>query len=220
MSSSPLECPLLIAGQGAMVQELKRLCTKQEAKFETFPTRTLQKYVGVNLGGQKTFLELLEFCKTTFTTPIPVLQCSSGVKMPLSVDVPIVNVPNASEFVILFLWFIQKLSGHLLEREMGNNWKLEESHQHSKRGASGTALRVAELLDIAPGDIVSDRSSARIHASHRLVGSGGGIKKMEFSIEIEGREAYALGMLALARRVHNRRAELKNKIYDASEFVT
>lgn len=218
---------LLIAGNGFMATQFLRYDAGPHRAFH-YPTQTRMikapHTVGVYLGSQARFGEFLAFCEKR---GIPLMQCSSNIESPWTVDTSYIDVPNASCTVIYLMHYIAELNSKFAMHEP---WKIIESHQLTKRGGSETARRLAKTLGVVASNLSSIRgatiqlkmgipeSHISAHAMHEVTGELDGVE-VSFKFLVKGRKPYVRGMIYLAENIHRRRKSLKPKVYPAIHFL-
>lgn len=211
-----------------------KLATELMERFEPPAGMTIQAWrdteppVGakfvVHAGSGRQLAQVIAYCERAGAT---LLELSTGsVLEEASPGFPVVLCPNTN---ILMLKFMSMLaaSGHLFR---GYDTSVQESHQHGKTSAPGTALALAESLGLKPGSIVSERDPSRQmdilqvprehlarHAVHRIRISDG-VCTLNMESRVMDTAPYARGVGQLLRALQTR--TLERRLYRVEELIS
>ncbi len=129
-----------------------------------------------------------------------------------STSIPILISPNFSFGIALLLKMMPEIVRYM--KKTSWNCKIVESHhRHKKDAPSGTALRLAEALDLNKGEIESIRTGELI-GEHRIFFNLEG-ETIELRHEALSRTAFAKGALMAANFLVNKPAG----IYTSSDLL-
>lgn len=178
----------------------------------------------VHAGSGRELKPVIAYCERSGAT---LLELATGSVLENACPAfPVVLCPNTN---ILMLKFMSMLaaSGPLLR---GYDIRLEESHQHGKTSAPGTALALAESLGLSQEAIVSERDPSRQmevfgvpdehlarHAVHRIRISDG-VCTLNLESRVMGAAPYACGVGQLLRALHTR--TLERRVHRVEELVS
>jgi len=206
---------LLIKGSGRMAREMRRLCAGQDiehADWTGFAAHT-RRTVFVNFGRTDTD-GALAWCGRY---KVPFIQGTTGQdELFARPPCPVVLAPNLALPAAFFAEAIVPVAAKLVAQ--GFVPSLREKHQFSKKGRSGTALRIADALGMPHERIAAIREGKAACAEHRVALMKGDVS-IELAVRVNGREAYAHGAIAVARALLARQESLKNRVYSVSEIV-
>ncbi len=185
-----------------------------------------EKSIGLHLGSGEFLEEFISFCEEN---KVPLIQGSSGMKVPTDRNLVIVNAPNLSLTIMKLLSALPVFTDAF---KSGMKISLVESHQKSKgENISGTALAIAQSLDLPESAItmVRDPGIQRLigvpeeyldgHAKHNLIFRGEYGVRVSIEIEVDGRETYAEGAIVLAEALANLSEPLKNGVYELKDIL-
>lgn len=178
----------------------------------------------VHAGSGRELAQVTAYCQRTGAT---LLELSTGSVLEEGCPgFPVVLCPNTN---ILMLKFMSMLaaSGHLFR---GYDIDLQESHQHGKTSAPGTALALAQSLGLKPESIASERDPSRQmdvlavprehltrHAVHRIRISDG-VCTLNLESRVLGGAPYARGVGLLLRALRTR--TLERRLYRVEELIS
>lgn len=177
----------------------------------------------VHAGSGRQLAQVIAECERSGAT---LLELATGsVLEGASPAFPVVLCPNTNILMLKFMSMLAS-SGHLFR---GYDISLQESHQHGKTSAPGTALALAECLGLEPDAIVSERDPSRQrddlavpsehlarHAVHRIHISDG-VCTLNLESRVMGSAPYARGVGQLLRALQTRR--LERRIYRVEEMI-
>lgn len=178
----------------------------------------------VHAGSGRQLAQVTAYCERSGAT---LLELSTGSALEeANPGFSVVLCPNTN---ILMLKFMSMLaaSGHLFR---GYDINLQESHQHGKTSAPGTALALAESLGLKPDAIASERDPTRQmellavprehlarHAVHRIRISDG-VCTVNLESRVMGAAPYARGVGQLLRALQTR--TLERRLYRVEELIS
>ena len=154
----------------------------------------------VHAGSGRELGEAVEFCSATGAV---LLNLSTGdAQLPSTPDFPLVLCPNVNMTMLRFMAMLKQAARHF----RGQDIRITESHQASKRTKPGTAIHLANSLGVPENGIRSERDPKAQHeilgippehldrhAYHEIV-----ISDQEVQIRLEtrvlGKSAYASGL--------------------------
>ena len=221
---------IMIAGRGPMAKVLASTCRLDGRSFHSFKygrndfDGEYDNLVAIHFGSEKELSHLVQWCQLH---GVPLIQGSTGQKHQ-EASVPMVYAPNLSLYVVRL---IQKLPG--IKESLGDDVDIDilESHQRGKKKISGTALLIANLLNIPEEDIESIRDESNqlalgipdrylnAHAYHWIHFVGQKLETTQL-IAVNGRDDYARGALAIADILVQHREELEARLYDVTEVLS
>ncbi len=209
---------LYVVGSGALAQEIRSACAEAGDGALKWHKRAQWSYgaIVVHTGSGREFEAACRWC-TTYR--VPMIQAATGIDAhePQTPRFPFVKAPNLAAEVVVFMDHIMPAALALLD--LGMVPELTESHQASKTSVAGTAQAIARPLGLSSNDITSFRDRAEPHAEHRISFRNPGVGvRVELTVSVSGRRAYALGALRLGEQLMNKYALLQNRIYSVSEI--
>lgn len=178
----------------------------------------------VHAGSGRQLPQVIACCERTGAT---LLELSTGsILEDASPGFPVVLCPNTNILMLKFMSMVAA-SGHLFR---GYDISLQESHQHGKTSAPGTALALAASLGLKPDSIVSERDPSRQmnvlavprehlarHAVHRVRISDG-VCTVNLESRVMGSAPYARGVGELLRALRSR--SLERRLYRVEELIS
>jgi 4-hydroxy-tetrahydrodipicolinate reductase len=216
-----------VVGSGKLATELIE-CLDAPDGMTLEPWRDAGTPAGIafvlHAGSGRQLPQVVAYCERTGAT---LLELSTGsILEQASPGFPVVLCPNTN---ILMLKFMSMLaaSGHLFR---GYEISLQESHQHGKTSAPGTALALAQSLGLKPDSIASERDPSRQmdmlavprehlvrHAVHRIRISDG-LCTVNLESRVMGSAPYARGVGQLLRALRSR--PLDRRLYRVEELIS
>ena len=218
---------VLVVGQGKLAAELLSglggLRVERVLPWAERESRGSGICMVVHAGSGREFEDVVGFCAKTMS---PLLELStSGGRLPLSPVFPIVVCPNVNMQMLSFMAMVKQAAGYF----KGQDIKITESHQATKRTKPGTAIHLASSLGVPEEKIRSIRDpkvqSETLHipdefldrhAYHEVL-----IKSGEVEIRLEtrvlGKSAYACGLNRLIDIIA--RNPLSAGVYDVVDLV-
>lgn len=154
----------------------------------------------VHAGSGRELDEVVAFCSSSGST---LLNLSTGdAQLPSAPDFPLVLCPNVNMPMLRFMAMVKQAARHF----RGQDIRITESHQSTKRTRPGTAIHLATSLGVPENEIRSERDPQTQrealgippehldrHAYHEIV-----ISDPEVQIRLEtlvlGKSAYASGL--------------------------
>ena len=220
---------IIVCGHGAFAKEVIALCTEKNIRAGRSDDERnfCSNCVAIHCG---TGRQLEGFLGDCGRFGIPVIQASSGQKLPDDLPCPVIDAPNLALPVVQFL---KGLLAFVVGFEhLGLAKCLVESHQHTKKSVPETARRMADAICIPQADIHSVRDDylqeslgvphehLGRHGYHWIKFVGDGIE-IGLSTKVNGLRPYALGALHIAENalaLHAKGA-LANGLHPVSEFI-
>lgn len=223
----------VICSCGALGQAIVDLCVEKGAGFYIFEERMPDHFdvskpdIAIFCGkkNQEKFEKFIDFCERK---ELPLINASTDVKVPEGRNVAIINAPNLSLPILslmrCFPHFIMTMQRFMTL--LG----IVEAHQKTKSSTSGTAVKIAKLINFDKEKISVVRDDALAvalgvpaeylgaHAYHIFPLEGQGIE-MEFKIKVHGRRTYALGAHYLMEAILRLESPLRRGNYDAEQIL-
>ncbi len=180
--------------------------------------------VVLHAGSGRELAQVIAYCERTGAT---LLELSTGSVLEDACPAfPLVLCPNTNILMLKFMSML-KASSHLFR---GYDISLQESHQHGKSSAPGTALALALSLCLSPDSIASERDPVRQldvlgipsehlgrHAVHRIRISDDACT-VNLESRVMGAAPYARGVGQLLRALQTRK--LERRLYRVEELVS
>lgn len=223
---------LIIAGCGKMAEALFAFCQEFGIDHVPFdPHRFhIDRYVGrsvaVHLGSGRQLEKLHTYCANH---SIPIIQGSTGQKLPDSLKTSIVDAPNLALPIVYMLGLIPDV--HFRLESLGvPKCTVRESHQATKTSLPGTAVKFAEGVKLEKSDILSvrDPKTQRLlgvpeehlgrHGYHWITWAFPDLE-VEFVTKVKGLRPYAFGAATIARNLLAGLSTLENRLYPATSFI-
>lgn len=195
----------LIGKNGKMGRVLSEMIAKDAALQEVETGEDLVIDFSSPEGTQKAIaLQKPLVCGTT-GLPEPVMQ---GLKT-LSKSQPVLYAPNFSLGMMFLYQIVETMGGKL---KAFSSPKIQETHHiHKKDKPSGSALKIAQILDIDPKNIESTRSE-EVVGEHTIKFDFGN-EVLTLSHQVLSRTAFALGALKAAQFILHKPPRLYS-VYD------
>lgn len=216
---------IIVAGSGKLAEAIRTDIGKYidcvvDIWEHNFQYADISNKVIVHVGSGRQLPDVLAYCRRH---AVPLIQGSTGLDDDRNANFTLIHSPN---FNILLLKFM-----HMIERfgKQFENYQIEitESHQEAKTSVPGTAVALAEYLDIDVSAIRSVRNPEKQlnelairpehldrHAVHVI-----SIKDSDTTIsmrtEVLGLASYVSGLAAIVRIV----PKLEKRFYDVVELV-
>lgn len=217
---------VFVAGRGKLGSELLKSLTSNEGQailpWHSEPAAN-EKSIVIHAGSGRELQAISTFCSRTSSVLIE-LSTGSAIE---SVDVcfPVVLCPNTNILMLKFMHMLE-CSGSLFH---GYDIKLTESHQASKNSVPGTAVSIANALNLSLDKIASVRDTAiqagefKIHEEHlgrhafHQIKINDGSCQIEMESRVVGDSPYAHGVQKIVSAVMEQK--LLNRIYSITEFI-
>lgn len=224
---------VLLAGNGRMALAMEKLLKEEQIWLDRFrpdlaPAGALlnKTAVAIHLGSGRELPALVDLCERA--DGMPIIQGSSQVNTGVYAGrkVTIINVPNFALPMIRFMRAFPEFARKIAESMTLN---VVESHQECKKDASATAERLLRDMHIPDTGITAVRKPAlqmamgvseehlEAHAHHHFIFTGDDVT-IRISTEINGREAYVKGALALAKALVHLPRPMKFGIYGIEDL--
>jgi dihydrodipicolinate reductase len=216
----------IIVGSGKLAQELLTTLSSERVS-ELIPWgdkgHTNGKSIVVHAGSGRELKDVIEFCEKTNS---PLVELATGSEMETAqLTFPAVLCANTNILMLRFMSMLAK-SGHLFR---GYPITLTESHQAEKTSVPGTAVSIAQSLEMDVSEIRSVRSPElqkevlhipdehlNRHAYHRIVIEDTGCS-LAMETRVYGATAYADGVCRIISAIRSN--TLENRLYTINEFV-
>jgi len=218
---------ILVVGRGKLAEELleglKGPAISRVVRWHDRDGMERGACMVVHAGSGRELREVVEFCSATGSA---LLNLSTGdAQFPSAPDFPLVLCPNVNMPMLRFMAMVKRASGYF----RGQDIRITESHQASKRTKPGTAIHLANSLGVPETGIrsVRDPEAQREvlgipsefldrHAYHEIV-----ISDPEVEIRLEtrvlGKSAYASGLAKVIELVAANR--LRPGCYDIIDLL-
>lgn len=182
---------------------------------------------GIGIYAAKTADHLNDFIDLCAELHIPMIQGSTGQKLPDKIRMPIIVVPNFAIPIMLFLAGLETFVSPMVAAGLRRH--VTELHQETKTTVPGTARAMAKAVGVLEDKIVSIRDpnvARRLNVPNEHLGRHGchivGIHGCGASIElntvVHGAEAYGEGAMFLIPKVLAC-MPLENKVYNPEDFL-
>ncbi len=219
---------IITVGCGKMVKALETACNVSEVSHAPFNPNgsRIASSVAVHFGSGRQFAELHSYCSERC---IPIIQGSTGQKLPERIGTPIVEAPNLALPIVYLMGVVRDVQFRF--ETMGlSKCKVQESHQATKKSVAGTAIKFAEAIKLNPEEIFQFREpdvQRRLgvpeehlerHGYHWIKWAFPDIE-VEFVTKVHGLRPYALGALTVARGLLLELSTLDNKVYPVNNFI-
>lgn len=218
---------VLIVGSGKLAAELiENLKSPNIASVLPWSRRnemSTGKNIVVHAGSGRELKSVVSFC--TSNNSVLIELSTSGTALEGNHPFPIIICPNINILMVKFMAMLQS-HGHLF-REYPKT--ILESHQATKTSAPGTAICIAQSLNVEPEQIISVRNpmvqenelgipsnSLPRHAYHRIV-IGDENVSITFETKALGQTPYASGLARVIESICER--ELEPKAYDIVTLI-
>lgn len=216
---------ILIVGRGKLAEELLNgFDSPKISRVMRWSERSsVELCIVVHAGSGRELGDVVKFCTETGSV---LLDLSTGESpLPESTKFPVVICPNVNMQMLYFMAMVKQSARYF----RGQDIRITESHQGSKRTKPGTAIHLGESLGVSEDEILSERdpevqsqvhkippSFLDRHAYHEIV-----IKNPEVEIRMEtrvlGKSAYASGLAKVIDMVVRR--NLAPGYYDIVDLV-
>lgn len=223
---------LIICGSGALGQFLWGSFQRQQgisAKYfdDAREVAARPNSIAIHCGSGRQLESLLTFCGNE---KIPLIQASSGQKLPDQLSTPVIDAPNLAIPILVFLNGLPEFWKPFLMSGAAFTVSVAESHQCTKKSVPETAKRMAKAVGLQPELIASIRSpvvqqTAGVpfvhlprHGYHWITIEGYGVT-IQLATKINGLQPYADGVRIITERVIKALPHLHNRLYSASEFI-
>ncbi|MFZ6676150.1 dihydrodipicolinate reductase C-terminal domain-containing protein [Undibacterium sp. Xuan67W] len=181
------------------------------------------KSIVVHAGSGREIDTISEFCSGTASV---LVELSTGSSMVGSLpNFPILLCPDTNILMLKFMCMLERSAAMFKSYET----EITESHQASKTSVPGTAVQLAQSLDVEERSIVSVRIPSKQsnelnipheylarHAFHRITIQDGPCSIL-METRIYGEAPYASGVQQIIGAVRGR--SLVNRIYAITEFI-
>jgi dihydrodipicolinate reductase len=218
--------PVILVGAGKLATEILEEFTVKHA-FSVFKWGERNHINGraivVHAGSGREIDEVIAFCEETGSA---LVELATGSKLfERQFRFPVIVCPNTNVLMLKFMALIANSGRYFNNHQI----KIVESHQAEKNSVPGTAVKLAELMDISANEIQSVRDpieqleqlhippeNLARHAYHRILIEDGGTS-LTFETKVFGRAPYAEGLSKIISAVETNK--LENRRYDIIEFV-
>ncbi len=213
---------IIIAGCGKLADAIFSACQDAQVSCAHFDSQASRVAcaVGIHAGSGRQLKEFHTYCADRC---VPIIQASTGQKMPEPVRTIIIDAPNLALPIVYLMGLVKDM--HSRFAILGTpKVNVRESHQKSKKSVPGTAVKFAEAVKLPPEAIVSVRNPAEQralgipeehlgrHGFHWISWAFPNLK-VELRTEVHGLQPYALGALILAEDALGKMAVLDSGVY-------
>lgn len=145
-----------LVGRGRLAQELERdLSSPRIARVIRWEDRDAFggcRSVVVHAGSGRELEDVVRFCTVTGTL---LLDLATGEnRYPADLAIPVVRCPNVNMQMLCFMAMVKQSSSYF----RGQDIRITESHQATKKTKPGTAIAIAEALGVPEAEIHSERA--------------------------------------------------------------
>jgi len=218
---------VLVVGRGKLAEELlyglDSTSVDHVTRWDDRNFEECRPCLVVHAGSGREIDAVVQFCTQTGSV---LLDLSTGdSKLPDMTRFPVIICPNVNLQMVYFMAMIKQSSKHF----RGQDIKITESHQASKRSKPGTAIYLSRSLELPENEIKSERDPKiqeevigipseflDRHAYHQIV-----IKDADIEIRLEtrvyGKSAYAAGLSKIIDIIDLRRLDPRQ--YDIVDLV-
>lgn len=218
---------ILIVGRGKLAEELLHgldsPIISRVVRWDERDSCRDGRCIVVHAGSGRELGDVVEFCSATGFMLLDL--STGGSQFPATITFPVIICPNVNMQMLHFMAMVKQSSRYF----QGQDIRIAESHQASKRTKPGTAIHLAKSLGIPETEIRSERdpkvqnevlgipsSFLDRHAYHEIV-----IRNPEVEIRLEtrvlGKSAYASGLARVIEIVAESR--LKPGFHDIVDLV-
>ena len=193
---------------------------KWEEKYLSFK----EKSILVHAGSGRQIDECLEFCSLTKSIFIE-LSTGLGTEK-ITPDFPLIVCPNTSILVLKVIQFLKTFGKELEDYQIS----VTESHQSSKKTEAGTAIAIANTLQMPQSQIISIRDTEiqkkqiRIskkflnqHAYHKIEIKNGEEEVISIQTKVLGHVPYVNGLKTIIESILKK--EPGNKKYSVEDII-
>ena len=219
------EQAIIIAGSGKLAQSLISGLghTTHVIKWDDFDKSLKNKNIVIHAGTGRQLQEGLDYCNETQSV---LMELSTGTNIEqLNNRCPVIICPNTAIPVLKIMKLINDYGKDYSQYRI----KILESHQKEKKTVAGTALVLAQALNVPNDRIESIRDTEfqkntlglpdeylDLHAYHQII-----IEDIGCEIKIEtkvlGHDAYVSGVKMIIDRIN--KMNLENKKYQVLEIL-
>ena len=216
---------IIIAGSGKLAQSLINGFSQLSnmIKWDDFDKSIKNKNIVIHAGTGRQLQECLDYCNETKSV---LLELSTGTNIEqLNNDCPVIICPNTAIPVLKMMKLINEYGKDFSQYKV----RIIESHQKEKKTVAGTALVIAQALNVSNERVESIRDNEtqkktlgipeeylNLHAYHQII-----IEDIGCEIKIEtkvlGHDAYVSGVKMIVERIN--KMNLKNKKYQVTEIL-
>lgn len=215
-----------IAGTGKLATELlERLVSQGDltiSKWSVTPAAS-SKSIVIHAGSGREIKAISDFCSNTSSA---LIELSTGSSLDgTHPNFPVILCPNTNILMLKFMCMLQRSSAMF----KGYPKQITESHQASKTSVPGTAVQIAQSLDIAQNSITSVRNASQQtdefnipgnhldrHAFHRVTIQDGPCT-ISMETRVYGDAPYASGVQQILTAVHSQ--TLGAGIFSITDFI-
>jgi len=216
---------IIIAGSGKLAQSLINGFSQlgNMIKWDDFDKSIKNKNIVIHAGTGRQLQECLDYCNETKSV---LLELSTGTNIEqLNNDCPVIICPNTAIPVLKMMKLINEYGKDFSQYKV----RIIESHQKEKKTVAGTALVIAQALNVSNERVESIRDNEtqkktlgipeeylNLHAYHQII-----IEDIGCEIKIEtkvlGHDGYVSGVKMIVERIN--KMNLKNKKYQVTEIL-
>src|SRR3989338_660250 len=227
---------IIVAGRGNMATAIETLCDKENQAFRRFVpdiqlTQPADQTVVIHVGSGRELPKIFRLCGEHNL----VLVQGSGkmeeiMKQAEPLNFVVIDAPNFALPIIQFTALLGQITNKLKRVGMKVT-SVRESHQQTKKTVPATALKMASAVDFPKESIESKRDPLiqwrdldiprehlNGHGYHWIIFEGGEVT-IELSEKVNGRGAYAIGVLQIAKMAVELESQLVPRIYSVQYLI-
>lgn len=214
MTNIQKQTKVLVAGRGKLATELMNgLSSEMISTVISWEERSdllSDSTVVVHAGSGRQMTDIIEYCGDTHSVLFEL--STAGTEIPKTVNFPVIVCPNVNLQMLYFMAMVKQYGKYFKDQDI----QITESHQSTKKTKPGTALYLAESLNIPDDDIVSkrdpeqQRTSIGIpeqhldrHAFHQIMISDSEVE-IKLETKVLGKTAYAKSLSKIIELVLER----------------
>ncbi len=229
---------IIVCGNGALAKAILDYEKQAGSKVQIIKfglavvlPREIAGAIGIHAGSGSQLPEFITYCEQF---KIPLIQASTGIKLPEDFRIPIIEAPNLAIPIIAFLKHLPAFIDGIT-KGIGlevTDVSLVESHQSTKKTVPGTAKKIAAAAGLPENQIFSvrDRNIQKLipvpaanldrHAYHLLEVIFGENLRIGVHTKVHGLEPYAAGGVILAKRaIECGIITQPPRLYQMTEFI-
>jgi dihydrodipicolinate reductase len=219
------EQTIIIAGSGKLAQSLINgfSQTSNVIKWDNFDKSIKHKNIVIHTGSGRQLQECLDYCNESKSV---LMELSTGTNIEqLHNNCPVVICPNTAIPVLKIIKLINDYGKDFSQYKV----RIIESHQKEKKTVAGTAMVLAQALNVPNERIESIRDIEiqkntlgipeeylNLHAYHKIIVEDIGCE-IKIETKVLGHDAYVSGVKKIIDRID--KMNLKNKKYQVLEIL-
>ncbi|OHD14439.1 MAG: hypothetical protein A2Y41_03050 [Spirochaetes bacterium GWB1_36_13] len=217
---------LILVGQGKLANSIKKglpdyLNDYQIDDWENIYQYPIENLIIVHIGSGRQLSEAVEFCSKN---KVPLIQGSTGMNIERQdYNFTFIDAPNLSVLMLKFMHMIKEYGALFQDYQIS----ITESHQDTKKSLPGTAIEIANALNVNPKEIKSIRNqdeqlntysipkeSLSLHAFHEISILDQGTT-LHFKTLVEGHDSYVKGLSKIIQSLDG----LEDKYYHILDLI-